>query len=131
MKKYLITLIAVLTFLPAVATEPTYSNIESVKSFAKPIDARFQYGLPDKNSFKKHHDAKASTTEGDSGEIVLDTSKAKPQKKIIKRLSPDADLENLDNNIDNSTMPMNYDNFPKFYDPNSMTQNQFLPMTSF
>ena len=113
------------------ASETTIPAVESVKSFARPSDARFQYSLPDKNKFKKH-ETKASSTEAPSGEIVLEPSDIKPQKKIIKKLSADTDLNSINNNIDSSTMPMNYESFPQYYDPNSMTQNRlFMPMTGY
>ena len=30
--------------------------------------------------------------------------------------------------VDRSSLPMNYDSFPKFYDENDMSTQQFMPM---
>ena len=35
------------------------------------------------------------------------------------------------NNVDGKDMPMNYDAFPKFYDPNDMMNQQFMPMMTY
>lgn len=128
MKKLVISLFVILVGTSSFAsTQTNVPAVESVKSFARPADARFQYSLPDKYKFKKNDSTKAPVAENESGEIVLEpSSSAKQQKKIIKKLSVDTVLDEMSENANNSNVPMNYDSFPKYYDPNSMMQNQFL-----
>ena len=132
-KVFSIMLLGLVIFpMAAVAAESDVQKIESVKYFARPNDSRFQYSLPDKKNMK--FSRKKSSTEEESSsdeDIVLDSSAAQQgEKKIIKRMSAGTDLkQNTD--IDKSTMPMNYDSHPKFYDPNDMSQQQFLPMMTY
>jgi len=139
MKKHLILTVAViaLSFLNSTpanadnnsntlsATEVTVPATESVKSFARPTDPRFQYSLPQrkKSYFKK------SNNGDDTDEITLDEN-VKPAKKIIKVMSAEQ-TESSAKNVDRSNIPMNYDSFPKYYDANDMSTQQFMPMMSF
>ena len=132
MKKVLV-IIALISFgLPMLAEEATTYSTESVRSFARPNDSRFQYSLPERGAFKFPSRKSAAQTsssvssEDDSDEVELDTSDIKPVKKVIKRMSADSEANTQE--FDKSNMPMNYDNFPKYYNPNDMSTQQFMPM---
>ncbi len=137
MKKFVIlsviTIVASMgCFLPAkadeapVTTEVTVPATESVKYFARPVDSRFQYSLPERKHFKSSF--KKSLKETDTDEITIDTS-YKPTKKVIKVMSSEQ-TEPIPS-VDRSDLPMNYDSFPKFYDANDMSTQQFMPMIPF
>ena len=134
MKKFLfLSVITVLVtmayFTPAkadkvsAANEVTVPATESVKYFAKPMDSRFQYSLPERKHFKSSF--KKSSAENDTDEITIDTS-SKPVKKVIKVMTSEPTESN--SNVDKSSLPMNYDSFPKFDDANDMSTQQFMPM---
>lgn len=132
MKKFLVIIALLSLAFPVLAEETTTYSTESVRSFARPSDARFQYSLPERGAFKfPARKSSAQTTssvssEDDSDAVELDTSDIKPVKKVIKRMS--ADSETNTQEFDKSNMPMNYDNFPKYYDPNDMSTQQLMPM---
>ncbi len=122
-------IVSIAYFMPAKADEvPPASEVtvpatESVKYFAKPIDSRFQYSLPERKHFSSS--SKKSSAENDTDEITIDTSN-KPVKKVIKVMTSEPAESNP--NVDRSSLPMNYDSFPKFYDENDMSTQQFMPM---
>ena len=143
MKKFIIASALLSTIvLPSVATEFSIPGTQSVKSFSRPYDTRFQYGLPEGKSlnvFSRNRQAEEpkehfSTSEFedadyDEEEVTLDTKYVTPQKKIIKKMSADSTPKN--NYSDGKDIPMNYDAFPKFYDPNDMMNQQFMPMMTY
>lgn len=124
--------------IPAAASEFSIPGSTSVTSFSRPYDSRFQYGLPtgkSLNVFGRRHNPKdeesftTSVDDEDDEDIVLDTKTVAPQKKIIKKLSADSQPNN--SNVNYKDVPMNYDSFPKFYDPNDMSNQQFMPMMTY
>lgn len=118
--------------LPAFAAEYTVPNVESVKSFSRPYDSRFQYSLPERKNvsvFGRAPESSQNSAYDDDDDIVLDASNIQPQKKVIKKLSADSAAPK--NNVDNSNVPMNYDSFPKFYNANDMMNQQFMPMMNY
>jgi hypothetical protein len=138
MKKGFVVALLSMLVVPAVAVaEIEVPAIESVKTFARPNDSRFQYSLPDKNQIKQRREqkkaAKAAPTEtktdADEDEIWLDTSNLKTTKKVIKKINPDTNYDNSNVKLDDA--PMNYDSFPKFYNQNDVTQQQFMPMIGY
>ena len=141
MRKFIVAILLSAFLLPVSAAEFAIPNTQSVKSFSRPYDNRFQYSLPEGKSFSvfsrtkqvKEPQEHFSTSEfedaDDEEEVVLDTKYVAPQKKIIKKLSADSMPKN--NNVDGKDMPMNYDAFPKFYDPNDMMNQQFMPMMTY
>ncbi len=138
MKKGLVVAMLSMLVLPmAAVAETEVPAVESVKSFARPNDARFQYSLPDRKQIKQRREqrkaAKMAPTEtakdADDDEIWLDTSNVNTSKKVIKKINPEANYDNSNVKIDNA--PMSYDTFPKFYDPNDLSQQQFMPMVGY
>lgn len=138
MKKILL-LTAIISFMIPVGAEEitdttsTVTSTESVRSFTRPYDSRFQYSLPERGTFKfppKKSSTVSTKTEGDEEDAIeLDTTNIKPAKKVIKKLSSDSAIQNK--TFDASDMPMNYGNFPKYYDPNDMSTQQFMPMMGY
>ena len=130
MKKLIIAMAILTCALPVLADDENVYSTESVRSFARPNDARFQYSLPDRSRFK--HNSKQSsesTVKSDEDAIELDVADTRPAKKIIKKMSSDAEANTQ--TFDRSDMPMNYDSFPKYYDPNDMSTQQFMPTMSY
>lgn len=105
---------------------------ESAKSFSRPYDSRFQYGLPEKRQAESVFGRRSQTVDSsydDDEEVVLDYSNITPQRKIIKKISSDpAEQAQSQNRND---VPMNYDSFPKFYNANDMMNQQFMPTMSY
>lgn len=136
MKRFIIITMFAAVILPAFAEENASLDnngnpvpaVESVRYFARPSDSRFQYSLPDAKKFKPFK--KAETASLDDDAIELDEQDIRPAKKIIKRMSADSDSSSS-YEVDNSALPMNYDNFPKFYNPNDLSNQQFLPMIGY
>ena len=130
MKKLIIAIAILTCTLPVLADETTTYSTESVRSFARPNDARFQYSLPDRSRFRLNSkQSTESTTKSDEDAIELDVANTRPAKKIIKKMSSEADTNTQ--TFDRSDMPMNYDSFPKYFDPNDMSTQQFLPTMGF
>ena len=142
MKRFIITSAILLTaVVPTMATEFSIPASQSVKSFSRPYDARFQYGFPEGKSLnvfsrnrqaeepKEHFSTSEFEDADDEDEVTLDTKYVAPQRKVIKKLSADYTPQSNDSN--NKDMPMNYDAFPKFFDPNDMMNQQFMPMMSY
>lgn len=122
MKKFLMLMIIGVTGLQVMAADVDVPKTESVRSFARPNDARFHYELPANKNFKFKKDD--NNVSDDTEEITLDTTDLKPAKKVIKKLG---DGNYSGNNVTPADVPMNYESFPKFYDANNMLQNQFMP----
>ena len=143
MKKCAIALLLASIMLPVAATEFSIPNTQSVKSFSRqyPYDSRFQYSLPEgktmsvfgrRNKEPQEHfstNPYDSDDDDDDEDIVLDTKNIPTQKKVIKKLGPNYNKE--ETNVNDKNMPMNYDAFPKFYDPNDMMNQQFMPMVTY
>ena len=129
MKKYLLILLLLGFTVPVFAAESDTYSIESVRSFARPNDSRFQYTLPDRGSFRIPKKSSTAAESLDDDVIELDTSDVKPVKKVVKTLS--ADYDKNQNKFDNSQVPMNYDSFPRYFDPNDLGNQQFMPMMGF
>ncbi len=128
MKKVVFALMMLLA-LPAVAAETTL-NIPKSRSveYISP-DARFKYDLPDGKGFPMFKKENKSQVADDSSEVTLREEDVKPVRKVIKKLSDDTPINTPQ--VNQEEIPMNYNSFPKYYDPNSMLQNQFMPMSSF
>lgn len=128
MKKFLLVF-AIMISLPVVAAETTL-NIPKSRSveYISP-DARFKYDLPDGKGFSMFKKENKSQVAGDSSEVTLREEDVKPVRKVIKKLSDDTPINTPQ--VNQEEIPMNYNSFPKYYDPNSMLQNQFMPMSSF
>ena len=129
MKKLVITFVLASIFCPAFASDFAVPEVESVKSFVRPDMSRFQYNLPEGKNFnwiKK----KSAENYNDIDEIVLDEEDIKPVKKVIKRINPESTPQQF-NPADLKNAPMNYDNFPKFYDANNLMNQQFIPSAAF
>lgn len=135
--KLLFAAAIVIISTPANATEYVENQhfsvpeTESAKSFARPYDSRFQYGLPERKSsasvFGRRE--RATETTSDAEEVVLDATDVTPQRKVIKKIS--TNLEEQPANTGKNDVPMNYDNFPKFYNSNDMMNQQFMPMMNY
>lgn len=104
---------------------------ESAKSFARPYDSRFQYGLPERKSSMSVFGRKEQSvdTTSDEDDVVLDATDVTPQRKVIKKIT--ADPAEQPTNSGRNDVPMNYDSFPKFYNSNDMMNQQFMPMMSY
>ena len=141
MKKILMTGLLLAVISPVMATEFSVPGSTSVKSFSRPYDSRLQYSLPEGKSFsvfsrnrqanepKEHFSTSEFDDSDEEEDVVLDPTTVKTQKKIIKKLSSDYTPSNTD--VDSKNTPMNYDAFPKFYDPNDMMNQQFMPMMTY
>ena len=108
------------------AAEDCVVQVQSVKYFTKPNDARFHYELPSNMNFKFKKDAEKNESDDEFGDVELDASDVQPVKKVIKKLG-DTPASNTQQNADEN-VPMNYDTFPKFYDGNDIMQQQIMPM---
>lgn len=140
MKKLAVSFLLAAVMLPVAATEFSVPNTESVKSFSRPYDSRFQYSLPEGKTLnvfgrrtqtepQEHFTTNPYDSDDDDDEdIVLDTKNIPTQKKVIKKLGPEY---KPNANVDSKDKPMNYDAFPKFYDPNDMMNQQFMPMVTY
>lgn len=128
MKKVVFTLVMLLA-LPAIAAETTL-NIPKSRSveYISP-DARFKYDLPDGKGFPMFKKENNTQVVDDSSEVTLREEDIKPVKKVIKKLGDNTSTNTPQ--VNQEEIPMNYNSFPKYYDPNSMLQNQFMPMSSF
>lgn len=128
MKKVVFALVMLLA-LPAVAAETTLNIPKSRSAEYISPDARFKYDLPDGKGFSMFKKENKSQMADDSAEVTLREEDIKPVKKVIKKLSDETPINTPQ--LNKEDIPMNYNSFPKYYDPNSMLQNQFMPMSSF
>jgi len=128
MKRFLLIALLSVVFLPAQSADFGFTDYRSQGYLSRPDSSRFEYSLPDNMKFLKR---KSKTVEqNDVDEITLDEEDIKPVKKVIKKLGSDYQPQDDFNQKDANT-PMNYDNFPKFYNPNDLMNQQFIPMTTF
>ena len=128
MKKFIAIIFVLSVFVPAFAAEFSVPQVESVKSFTRPDMSRFQYSLPENKNFIKRKSSVQN--DNDIDEITLDEDEIKPVKKVIKRINTENSVQQF-NPSDIKNAPMNYDNFPKFYNPNDLMNQQFIPTTAF
>ena len=127
MKRFFILAVIGVIGSTAVLAETEVPEVQSVKYFTKPNDARFHYELPTNMNFKFKKDSeKAQSDDDDTSAVELDTSDVKPEKKIIKKLGDNPSYPK--EQADTENVPMNYETFPKFYDGNDIMQQQIMPM---
>lgn len=132
MKKFLFLLALVSLAVPVLAADEASvtPGVASVKYYTRPDMSRFQYGLPEPGDFHLRKKKNKDTAADSLDVITLDEDDIKPVKKVIKRVQPSANPQQFDpQDVKNS--PMNYDNFPKFYNPNDLMNQQFIPTATF
>lgn len=129
MKHFLVLLFLTIILTPVYSAEISVYGAESAKELVRPDYSRFQYDLPEGKSFGALKRKFSKQQDNSFDEITLDEDDIKPVKKVIKRIQPQAEPKKYDpNSTDN---PMNYDNFPKFYNPNDLMNQQFMPTATF
>ena len=124
MKKFILIAFFTSIMVPAFAADFAVPEVESVKSFTRPDMSRFQYSLPEHANFTPFKKKSAVV------EITLDEDEIKPVRKVIKRIDSNSKPQQF-NPDDVKDQPMNYDNFPKFYNPNDLMNQQFMPSAMF